>query len=118
MDNNTIQTQARICPTCHDDHEDTRPCKSADLLARITTLEAHLAERDKAIRSLYQALVSAQAVSRMDAELIEIDPRKYDKRRELKNTAIWHSTQAVWAFEQVEDTLTPEPPTGEEQSSE
>lgn len=47
MDNNTIQTQAWICPLCCDDHQGTRPCKPSDLIVRIMEMKEELAESER-----------------------------------------------------------------------
>lgn len=62
MDNNTIQTQARICPICFDDHEETRLCRQTDLLMRIEEMEEKLAERYAEVETLIHARKMAQRV--------------------------------------------------------
>ena len=37
-----MQTQARICPVCIDDHSEFRECKRKDLIERIATLRAEI----------------------------------------------------------------------------
>lgn len=38
-----MQTQARICPICHDDHFDNRICHSKDLISAIKARDAEIA---------------------------------------------------------------------------
>ena len=44
-----MQAQARICPTCHDDHWPDRPCEETDIKYRIATLESEIARLRKAL---------------------------------------------------------------------
>lgn len=81
-----MQAQARICPTCHDDHWPDRSCKEHDLKDRIATLEAKLVEAERTIAELRSINAGkVESDGRHLKALAEIEAERDEARR----VAVW-----------------------------
>lgn len=74
-----MQTQARICPICIDDHSENRPCKNADLIERILyfTKKTEILTRQRNrelqynLNTIRHGHLLERAIEKLDEELNE-----------------------------------------------
>lgn len=62
------EAQARICPTCYDDHEETRGCRVADLMMAIEMRDSQLRTQSTRIEELERAEEVLKAMHALASE--------------------------------------------------